>query len=116
MGLFDVVEEVLEPYDQQFKLWGCEGVFYKTGDSVPKVGMADTYAVLLNGSSSEKSRYLWVQEGKITNVMAHQPIVSRAVFDKWGRCLGRGGEELESPGLNPVTEAASLMVPFDGAG
>lgn len=101
MSGYDQVEGLLDPYGNQFELWGCEGTVYKAGDSVPSVGMANTYAVRLDGPLDEKARYLWVQEGALTNLMAHQPIADKSVFDQSGRCVGRGGEALEPPGLSP---------------
>lgn len=39
--------------------------------------------------------FLWVQENKITNIMALQPIGQRSVFDQRGAYLGQGGFELD---------------------
>lgn len=109
MGTYDEVEGILDPYGSQFKLWGCEMAIYKTGDAVPNVGMADTYAVWLDAPPDQKTCFLWVQEGKITNLMAHQPISGKSVFDKWGKYLGAGGEKLASPGPNAVAAVVGIL-------
>jgi len=109
VGMYDEVEGILEPYSNQFKLWDCTMSVYKSGDAMPSVGMANTYAVRLDGAPDTRPCYLWVQEGHLTNLMALQPIGERAVFDKWGKCLGRGGEKLDPPGLNPVAEAVGIV-------
>lgn len=108
MGVYSEVEGVPEPYDRQFKLWD-EARTYRLGDEVPEVGMASTYAVRLNAPPGEHARFLTVQEGKITNLMAHQPVYGKSVFDKWGGYLGRGGDQLEEPGPSPVETAVSLV-------
>lgn len=109
MGMFDQVEGILDPYDSQFKLWHAEGSVYQHGDIVPDVGMANTYAVRLNAPGGVPARYLTVQEGKITNLMAHQAVYEKSVFDKWGSYLGRGGGPLEESGPGPVEEAIALV-------
>jgi len=91
----DEVEGILGPYGAQLALWSRDGSIYRQGDSVPSVGMAETYAVRLDAPRETPPRYLWVQRSQITNLMAHQPIEGRSVFDARGRYLGRGGEELE---------------------
>lgn len=110
MSSYDEVEGILDPYGSQFKLWDCEMKVLKSGDTVPNVGMADTYAVQLDTyDEAAKPCFLWVQQGKITNLMALQPIAEKAVFDKWGKCLGRGGEKLAAPGPNPVKQAVGIL-------
>jgi len=91
----DTVEGVQDPYLNQFELWGAEGRQLTTGSEVPSVGMADTYAVQFLGPEDAKPMFLWVQENKITNIMALQPIGQRSVFDQRGTYLGRGGFELD---------------------
>jgi len=108
MGMYDEVEGILEPYDRQFKVWNDVGAVYQQGDEVPDVGMANTYAVRLNAPGAP-ARYLTVQEGKITNLMAHQPVYGKSVFDKWGSYLGRGGEKVDEPGPSHVQEGLSLL-------
>lgn len=108
MGVHSDVEGIPEPYDPQFKLWD-EARTYRLGDEVPEVGMASTYAVRINAPPGEPARFLTVQEGKITNLMAHQPVYGKSVFDKWGAYLGRGGEQLDDPAPNPVDEALGLV-------
>ena len=109
MGMFDTVEGIIDPWDPAFKVWSNELTHYKSGDEVPKVGMADTYAIRINAPAGVKPMYLWVQEGKITNVMAMQPIYQKSVFNKWGKYLGQGGEELDEPGEGPVKMAVDIV-------
>jgi hypothetical protein len=109
MGTYDEVEGILDPYGNQFKLWDCEMSIYKSGDAVPNVGMADTYAVWLESPPDQKTCFLWVQEGTITNLMALQPIGGKSVFDKWGKFLGVGGEKLEAPSPGPVAEVMGIL-------
>ena len=104
MGVYSEVEGIPEPYDPQFKLWD-EARTYRQGDEVPDVGMADTYSVRLEGGTGKATRYLTVQGGCITNLLAHQPVHMKSVFDKWGRFLGVGGARLEDPGPSPLEQA-----------
>lgn len=97
MSDYDIVEVIREPYDPRFQLWKREGLRLEQGDKVPIVGMAPTYAVRLHSQVPAPARYLWVQDGVITNPMAHQPIGDASVFDAWGRYLGRGGSPLDPP-------------------
>lgn len=101
MTSFDTVEVILAPYDSRLGLWTREGRKFTQGDKVPSVGMAVTYAVRLHAPTHKPARYLWVQDGVITNPMAHQPILDALVFDAWGRYLGRGGDHLDPPGTPP---------------
>lgn len=109
MGLPDTVPGILAPYLCEFRVWGCEGKTYKQHDLVPSVGMADTYAVLLQPSGGGAARFLTVQENRITNLMAHQPIDGRSVFDARGRYLGRGGEELDLAEYVTLDNAVSMV-------
>lgn len=109
MSTFDVVPAILEPYDTQFSIWEGEGKEYKQHDLVPAVGMAPNYAVRLNAPPEEPPRFLTVQENRITNLMAHQPIPGASVFDQWGKYLGRGGEPLAAPNQNVVNSAISMV-------
>ena len=109
MGVCSEVEGILEPYDPQFKLWD-EARTYRPGEDVPDVGMASTYAVRINAPPGEPARYLTVQEGKLTNLMAHQPVHGRSVFDKWGGFLGVAGQDqLEEPGPNHIEQAMGIL-------
>ena len=119
MGSYDEVKGVLEPYDAQVKVWDDELRVYEQGDTVRAVGMAETYAVRLNGPPEEPFRYLWVQDLRITATMAHQPLLKASVFDKWGKYLGRGGEELEDRSRNPIEEVLEALTdkkPASGRG
>jgi hypothetical protein len=98
----DLVEVILDPYDRRIRVWDRDGRSYTQGDKVPAVGMAVTYAVRLYGPADAPARYLWVQDGVITNPMAHQPITHASVFCAWGRYLGRGGDPLEAPSTGTV--------------
>lgn len=109
MDQFDVVEGIIEPYGNRFRLWGATGKVYQKGDEVPPVGMSESYAVRLESPEGTKPGYLWVSGGHISNLIALQPIYEKAVFDRWGRYLGRGGEELDSAGAGPVAEAVSIL-------
>lgn len=101
MTRFDTVEAILAPYDPRLGLWARGGRKFTQGDKVPSVGMAVTYAVRLHAPTHKPARYLWVQDGVITNPMAHQPISDASVFDAWGRYLGCGGSPLDPPGMPP---------------
>lgn len=109
MGLYDSVEGILPPYQNQFKLWGCTDATYKHGSLVPVVGLAKTYAVLLKSDGAASPRYLWVQENNITQLMAHQPIHDHNVFDKWGNYLGRAGSDYKPKEVPPPAQAKSLL-------
>jgi len=106
VGVYSEVAGVPEPYDPQFKLWD-EGRTYRQGDEVPAVGVATTYAVRIGGPGGRLARYVTVQEGRITNVLAHQPVHGRSVFDKWGGYLGVGGQDLTEPS-RPAVEIAAV--------
>lgn len=108
MGMFDRVKGILPPYQDQFKLWECLDHEYEHGDLVPSVGMATTYAVLLKSSEPASPRYLWVQENRITNLMAHQPVPDANVFDKWGDYKGRQGVDYKPPQPAPPKTPVSL--------
>jgi len=109
MGSPDTVPAILSPYSKEFRVWECDGRIYKQHDLVPSVGMVSTYAVLLVSADPEAHpRFLTVQENRITNLMAHQPIDGASVFDPMGKYLGRGGEPLEPPG-RPDTPPVSMV-------
>jgi hypothetical protein len=91
----DRVAGVLDPYINRFELWNNSGAEYATGDAVPAVGMAASYSIQLPAPGNERQVFLQVQDGRITNVMALQPIGDKSVFDPRGRFLGTGGKELE---------------------
>ena len=95
MRVPDTVEGVQDPYLNEFQLWGAMGRRFETGSQVPSVGMADTYAVQFVGPENAGPMFLWVQDNRITNVMALQPIGQRSVFDQRGSYLGRGGFDLD---------------------
>lgn len=103
----DTVEGIRSPYFKEFGLWGAQGKQYVETDDVPKVGMANTYAVKLDAPASTALRYLWVQEGKITALMAHQPITNANIYDTQGNYLGRPGQPPSAsiPPATPVTPA-----------
>jgi len=109
MGAYDEVPDILEPYSPQFKLWEGEGKSYKQHDLVPEVGKAATYSVVLHAPREAPVRFLTVQENRITNLMAHQPVPKASVFDKWGKYLGQGGGPLDPPGPSAVKEAISMV-------
>ena len=108
MSGHDEVPGILEPYSSQFQIWEREGKVYKQHELVPSVGMATTYAVWLDAPLGTSVRYLTVQENRITNLMAHQPVPEASVFDKWGKYLGRAGGPLEEPG-RPAEKAVSMI-------
>jgi hypothetical protein len=110
MGTPDHVSGIPDPYDNQFKCWNEESREFSQGDEVVPVGIARTYAVRLNSTPGHPARFLWVQDLKITAVMAHQPIVQKSVFNKWGDFLGEGGEVLQEPGDGPVGEAMKPLM------
>jgi len=91
----DTVAGILDPYGNQFELWNNNGSEYEAGALVPAVGMAASYSVQLVGPPDARRTFLQVQDGRITNLMALQPLGGRSVFDPRGRYLGRGGQELE---------------------
>lgn len=105
MGVVRLVPGILSPYDGHISAWEKVGEIER-GGRVGSLGMASTYAILLNGPETEPDRYLWVQEELVTNLMAHQPIRDHSVFDASGRYLGRGGEALDRA---PMTAPLSLM-------
>ena len=96
MSTMDSIPNILPPYEQTFGLWGKQGKTFAEGDEVPAVGLAKTYAVRLASVSEAPDRFLWVQENKITALMAHQPMTDVSVFDGKGQYLGRGGQLLEA--------------------
>lgn len=100
----DRVVGVQDPYINQFELWNNTGAEYSTGKPVPAVGMAASYSVQLPAPGEHRAIFLQVQEGRITNVMAHQPLSGKSVFDPRGRFLGTGGNELE-----PISLAAPKL-------
>jgi len=91
----DKVAGILDPYINRFELWNNTGAEYNTGDTVPAVGMAASYSIQLPAPVESRAIFLQVQDGRITNVMAHDPLGGRSVFDPRGRFLGTGGKELE---------------------
>jgi len=96
MNTSDAVQGILEPYLNAFQLWGKTNKTFNTGDAVPAVGVATSYSVQLPSSDPEsRSVFLQVKDGRITNVMALQPLPDSSVFDPFGRYLGTGGGELE---------------------
>lgn len=97
----DTVVGILDPYVNRFELWGQEGRAYETGNPVPAVGMAASYSVQLAAPTDAKPVFLQVQDGRITNVMALQPLTGKSVFDGRGRYLGRGGQPLEPVSIQP---------------
>lgn len=99
----DTVAGILDPYENQFELWNNNGNEYESGSPVPAVGMAASYSVQLVGPPDAKRMFLQVQDGRITNLMALQPLGGRSVFDPRGRYLGRGGQELEP--MNMVSDS-----------
>lgn len=109
----DQVPDILPPYDRNFYVWDGTGRQYKQHDLVPDVGMAQTYAVLLVSDQDARPQFLTVQDNRITNLMAHQPIPGASVFDPRGKYLGRGGEPLAaagSPGeVVPLVELAQRV-------
>jgi len=109
MGAYDEVPDILPPYDTQFKIWEGEGRNYKQHDLVPEVGRAQTYSVVLHAPREAPVRFLTVQENRITNLMAHQPVPKASVFDKWGTYLGQGGGPLDAPGPHSGVEAVSMV-------
>ena len=109
MGSPATVPAILPPYSCEFGLWGTEGKTYQQHDLVPTVGMAETYAVMLDSTQPQPHRFLTVQENRITNVMAHQPVDGRSVFDPRGRYLGRGGGELDVTPQVPLEKAVSVV-------
>ena len=109
MGSYDEVPDILEPYDPQFKIWECEGKTYAQHNLVPDVGRAGTYSVVLAAPREAPVRFMTVQDNRITNLMAHQPVPDASVFDKWGKYLGQGGGPLDPPGPSAVEEAVSMV-------
>lgn len=110
MGTSDTVPAILSPYSKEFRVWGCDGKAYKQHDLVPSVGMASTYAVLLDATeTTAHRRFLTVQQNRITNLMAHQAIDGAAVFDVRGKYLGRGGGELDVTPQVSLEKAVSMV-------
>lgn len=109
MGGSRTVLGVLAPYTARVFVW--EGEDVGSGGSVGPLGMADTYAVKLDGPSGRPDRFAWVQECVLTNVMAHQPIEGASVFDARGRYLGRGGESLAAGNSPPLPVPTGSSVP-----
>jgi hypothetical protein len=107
-GKPDEVLGILEPYSGLVSIWTRDGSGFHQGDKVPAVGRAQTYAIVLDAPVGSPRRFLWVQAGKITNLMAHQPIEGRSVFDARGRYLGSGGDVLDDP--SPLTAAIPSLV------
>ena len=113
MKMPDSVAGVLAPYANQFHLWNSNGTEYKPGDVMPAVGMAVSYSVQLRiaADAPEKTRivFLQVQEGRLTNTMALQPLGDKSVFDPQGRYLGQGGGELEPMGPEKTKPPVDLV-------
>lgn len=109
MAVFDEVEGILPPYGTQFRVWDCKGDHLRQHDLVPEVGMATTYAIMLTAPHGSPARFLWVQDNRITNLMAHQPIQKSSVFDDRGRYLGQGGEPLDVDDLSKDAGSVSLL-------
>lgn len=106
MGTERTVAGILSPYGDRITVWEGVGEVGR-GMSVGEVGMAQTYAILLDAPQGEPPRFLWVQEGTLTNLMSHQAIAKHNVFDARGVYLGRGGEDLKFPQSatpSPLTE------------
>lgn len=110
MGRPDRVRGIISPYDDTFHCWGEGGNEYLQRESVPPVGVAETYAIRLNAPPKQKPKYLWVHDLKITAVMAHQPIEGKSVFSKWGEYLGTGGGTLQEPRTEPVKRAVKATM------
>jgi hypothetical protein len=97
MGTFDTVKGILDPYDDQFKCWDQHLNDYTVGDLVGCVGIAETYAILINSPEDVPPRFVWVKDRVLGATMAHQPIEGKPIFDKWGGYLGMGGDFVVKP-------------------
>ncbi|MFA7101498.1 MAG: hypothetical protein WC196_07230 [Bacilli bacterium] len=80
MGVYDML-----PKGSQLKLWNCEMVTKKVGDSVPDFGLSE-YVVLLR-----EGGYVKVVAGKITEIKENSKLnfypedfPDVVCFDKWG--------------------------------
>ena len=109
MGTPDVVTGILEPYINGFELWESTGRLYQSGDAVPAVGLATSYSIQLQAPPETRDVILQVQEGRISNVMALQPLEKRSVFDPRGRYLGTGGSKLEPLSVLPLKPPVDLV-------
>lgn len=92
MGMYDIVDGVQDPYDDQFKLWDCDLTIFRLGSEVPPVRGAFTYSVILNTYEQAPPMYLLVRDGKIAELMAKKPLEGCPVFSKWG-----GHQDQENP-------------------
>ncbi|MFA7101218.1 MAG: hypothetical protein WC196_05745 [Bacilli bacterium] len=84
MGVYDML-----PKGSQLKLWNCEMITKKVGDSVPDFDLPE-YVVLLR-----EGGYVKVTAGKITEIKENSKInfypedfPGVACFDKWGGRVG----------------------------
>lgn len=96
MGVYDML-----PRGSQLKLWGCEMVTRKVGDTVPDFNL-DKYVVLLR-----EGGYVLVEKGKIAKIVENygkkyyypEDFAGISCFDKWG---------------SPVSSRDSLIGQFNG--
>jgi len=115
MGMYDTVLGIPDGYDSQFKCWDCLMLEYNAGDEIPPVGIAKSYSIEL--STIEKKNppgFLIVTDGRLVNLLAHDPAHGAPVFDKWGKYLGHGGQMLERP-VHPIEQALTnrpMMSPW----
>jgi hypothetical protein len=110
VGVERTVPGILSPYSGVLAVWSGIGEVER-GINVGPVGMANTYAVLLDAPPGEPDRFLWVQEQLVTNLMAHQPILANSVFDARGKYLGKGGSDLDRSSTREPLPLMSLLPP-----
>lgn len=102
MGVYDML-----PKGSQLKLWECEMVTKKVGDTVPDFGL-DEYVVLLR-----EGGFVYVEKGIIKKIEENngkkfytpEDFVNAPCFDKWGNMVSSGSELIgEFEGIAGMTD------------
>jgi hypothetical protein len=87
MGVYDMIRDAPEGYDEQVKCWSWEELgmhFRGLAESVPSIDGARTYSVRYNTHKEIPARYWHVSNGQITAINEEKPQEGYPVFDKWG--------------------------------
>jgi len=93
MGLYDSIKGLPSPgqFDDQVKAWKCNMDELGIGDTVPNVGTASSYSILLRNLDGGAPLFVHVLKNQIVEI-GNRPLVGCPIFDKWGGYYGQGAE------------------------